>query len=95
MVNEYDGEDNNGGGHHENTPKTLVYDGLGRLIEVQDIETLWQVDSACTISVGRKGCYDKRASWGGSQSAHIWPRVAIADFGPVVTPHLTPRRTEE
>ncbi len=42
-VTEYDGEDNTLGLHRD-TPKTLVTDGLGRLIEVQEIETISQVD---------------------------------------------------
>ncbi len=41
-VIEADGEDNRVGGPHYNTPKTLVYDGLDRLIEVHEFETLSQ-----------------------------------------------------
>lgn len=42
-VTEYDGEDNTVG-LHADTPKTLVTDGLGRLIEVHEIENISQVD---------------------------------------------------
>ncbi|UCF32259.1 MAG: VCBS repeat-containing protein [Phycisphaerales bacterium] len=52
-VMEYDGEDNVTGGIHEDTPKTLVYDGLGRLIEVHEIETLSQVDAGTFITIYR------------------------------------------
>lgn len=44
-VVQYDGEDNNTGGPHAGTPKTLISDGLERLIEVHEIETLSQNDS--------------------------------------------------
>jgi len=44
-VVQYDGEDNNTGGPHAGTPKTLITDGLERLIEVHEIETLSQNDS--------------------------------------------------
>lgn len=36
-VEQSDGEDNHSGGPHEGTPKTLVYDGLNRLVEVHEI----------------------------------------------------------
>jgi len=45
VVIEADGEDNNPDGPHFGTPKTLVYDGLERLIEVHEIERLSAVDS--------------------------------------------------
>ncbi len=53
IIKEYDGEDNNTGGPHADTPKTLVYDGLGRLIEVHEIETLSQVDPGSFITTYR------------------------------------------
>ena len=49
-VIEFDGEDNLAGSPHHNTPKTLVYDGLERLIEVHEIETLSAVDSGTFIT---------------------------------------------
>jgi RHS repeat-associated protein len=49
-VFEYDGEDTNATGPHFDTPKTLVYDGLDRLIEVHEIETLSQADSGTFIT---------------------------------------------
>ncbi|UCE60936.1 MAG: VCBS repeat-containing protein [Phycisphaerales bacterium] len=45
MVKQYDGEDNNTAGSHADTPKTLIYDGLSRLIEVHEVETLSQIDA--------------------------------------------------
>jgi RHS repeat-associated protein len=44
LVREYDAEDTRPGGMHEDTPKTLVSDGLGRLIEVREIERLSGID---------------------------------------------------
>lgn len=42
---ESDGEDNDATGPHANTPRTLIYDGLNRLIEVREMETLSPADS--------------------------------------------------
>ncbi|UCC31596.1 MAG: hypothetical protein JSU86_04815, partial [Phycisphaerales bacterium] len=42
---QYDGEDNNTGGPHGGTPQTTISDGLGRLIEVREIESLSQTGS--------------------------------------------------
>ncbi len=49
-VIEYDGEDNRTGSPHENTPKTLVFDGLERLIEVHEIEGISTVDAGTFIT---------------------------------------------
>ncbi|MCK4660572.1 MAG: VCBS repeat-containing protein [Phycisphaerae bacterium] len=48
QVKEFDGEDNRDGPHFD-TPKTLLSDGLGRLIEVHEIETLSAVESEDTF----------------------------------------------
>jgi len=45
-----DGEDNRAGGPHEDTPKTLVYDGLDRLIEVREVENLSSTDSGTFVT---------------------------------------------
>lgn len=45
-----DGEDNRAGGPHESTPKTLVYDGLDRLIEVREVENLSGADSGTFVT---------------------------------------------
>jgi len=50
---ERDGEDNRLGSPHYNTPKTLVNDGLGRLIEVHEIETLSAADSGTFVTTYR------------------------------------------
>ncbi len=50
MVIESDGEDNLPGGPHADTPKTLVHDGMNRLIEVREIEALSNADSGTFIT---------------------------------------------
>jgi RHS repeat-associated protein len=45
IVVQYDREDTRTGGRHAGTPKTLVSDGLERLIEVREIETISNRDS--------------------------------------------------
>ena len=47
---ESDGEDNRSGGPHFGTPKTLVHDGLERLIEVREVETLSAADSGVFVT---------------------------------------------
>ncbi len=47
---ESDGEDNRVGGPHFGTPKTLVHDGLERLIEVREVETLSAADSGVFVT---------------------------------------------
>lgn len=49
-MTQYDGEDNRPGSPHFDTPKTLLNDGLGRLIEVREVETLSQADSGTFIT---------------------------------------------
>jgi len=49
-VIESDGEDNLAGGPHADTPKVLVYDGLDRLIEIRETETLSAHDSGTFIT---------------------------------------------
>lgn len=47
---ESDGEDNDATGPHANTPRTLVYDGLQRLVEVRELEDLSQADSGVFVT---------------------------------------------
>jgi len=47
---EYDGEDSDPASPHFQTPKTTVYDGLDRLVEVQEVETLSTSDSGTFIT---------------------------------------------
>lgn len=46
----YDGEDTNAMGPHFGTPKTSMFDGLNRLVEVHEIETLSAADSGTFIT---------------------------------------------
>jgi len=50
QMQQFDGEDNNVDGPHENTPRTLISDGLGRLIEVHEVESLSQVDAGMFVT---------------------------------------------
>ncbi len=49
-VEESDGEDNRAGGPHQGTPRTLVRDGLDRLIEVRQIEARSAADSGTFVT---------------------------------------------
>ncbi|MGB2984772.1 MAG: SpvB/TcaC N-terminal domain-containing protein [Phycisphaerae bacterium] len=53
LERQFDGEDNNATGPHAGTPKTLVYDGLGRLVEVHEIENRSQVDPGLFVTTYR------------------------------------------
>ncbi len=50
IVIQHDGEDNTKESPHANTPKTLMYDGLDRLIEVHETESISQEDSGTFIT---------------------------------------------
>ena len=50
---QFDGEDNNTGGPHADTPKTLVYDGLGRLVAVHEVETRSLIDTGVFVTTYR------------------------------------------
>ncbi len=50
MVIESDGEDNLPGGPHAGTPKTLIHDGMNRLIEVREVEALSTADPGTFVT---------------------------------------------